>query len=156
MKHITKSIFNNFEEILIKTVPLTKNCESIIIDANINIVFDFWATWKVADLEEGFVTDLKACGDPRLVGTKLDYIYFKKLRMTAVIEEVNSFTQEGNEDDNNEWIYKYKLIFQKNQSETVTYIFVSCENGTKTWVSSENDINAKLEIEKYKNYRKIK
>ena len=156
MKHITKSIFNNFEEILIKTVPLTKNCESIVIDANINIVFDFWATWKVADLEEGFVTDLKACGDPRLVGTKLDYIYFKKFRMTAVIEEVNSFTQEGNEDDNNEWIYKYKLIFQKNQSETVTYIFVSCENGTKTWVSSENDINAKLEIEKLQELSKNK
>ena len=58
IENITQSIFNNFEEILIKTIPLTKNCESIVIDANINIVFDFWATWKVADLEEGFVTDL--------------------------------------------------------------------------------------------------
>ena len=156
IENITQSIFNNFEEILIKTIPLTKNCESIVIDANINIVFDFWATWKVADLEEGFVTDLKVFGDPRLVGTKLDYIYFKKFRMTAVIEEVNGFTQEGNEDDNNEWIYKYKVIFQNNQSETLTYVFVSCENGTKTWVSSENDINSKLEIEKLQELSKSK
>ena len=76
--------------------------------------------------------------------------------MTAVIEEVNGFTQEGNEDDNNEWIYKYKVIFQNNQSETLTYVFVSCENGTKTWVSSENDINSKLEIEKLQELSKSK
>ena len=37
IQNITLSIFNNFEEILIKTVPLTKNCESIVIDANINM-----------------------------------------------------------------------------------------------------------------------
>lgn len=30
LKNITQSIFNNFEDILIKTVPLTKNCESIV------------------------------------------------------------------------------------------------------------------------------
>ena len=46
IKNITQSIFNNFEEILINTVPLTKNSESIVIDANINIVFDFWAHGK--------------------------------------------------------------------------------------------------------------
>ena len=148
LENITKSIFSNFEEILIKTVPLTKNCESIIIDSNINIVFDFWATWKIADIGDELVSELKMNGDPQLVGTKLNYKYLKKYQITAVVEEVNSFVQEGKEDDNNEWNYKYKIIFQNGQSETLNCVFVSCENGSKTWVSVENDINDKTGIEK--------
>jgi len=156
IKNITQSIFNNFEEILINTVPLTKNSESIVIDANINVVFDFWATWKVVDVEEGFVSELKANGDPRIVGTKINYLYFKKYKLTAVVEEVNSYIQEGNEDDNNEWNYKYKVTFQNGQSETLNNIFVSCENGTKTWVSAENDINEKIGIAKLQELSKRK
>jgi hypothetical protein len=148
IKNITQSIFNNFEDILIKTVPLTKNCESIIIDMNINIVFDFWATWKIADIGDEIVSELKMDGDPELVGTKLNYKYFKKYALTAIVEEVNSFVQEGKEDDNNEWNYKYKVIFQNGQSETLNCVFVSCENGSKTWVSAENDINDKIGIAK--------
>ena len=148
LKDITQSILKNFEEILINTVPLTKNCESIIIDANINIVFDFWASWKIKDIGDGIVKDVKLNGDPTKIGTKINYIYFEKYILTAIVEEVNSFIQEGNEDDNNEWNYKYKVIFQNGQSETLNCVFVSCENGTKTWISAENDINDKIGIEK--------
>ena len=144
IKNITQSIFNNFQNILINTVPLTKNCESIIIEANINLVFDFWISWKVANAENSMVTNVKMDGDPRKVGTKINYIYFKYL-LTAEILEVNGFTQEGSEDDNNEWNYKYKITFQNGQSETLNNVFVSCENGKKTWVSVENDIIERLQ-----------
>ena len=156
IKNIIQSLFKNFEDILIKIVPLTKNSESIIIDANINIVFDFWATWKVADVQNGMVSDLKIEGDPKKVGTKLNYIYFKKYPISAEILEVNSFFQEGNEDDNNEWNYKYKVTFTNGQSETLNSVFVSCENGTKTWVSVENDINEKIGIAKLQELSKRK
>ena len=156
LKNITESIFNNFEEILIKTVPLTKNCESIIIDANINLVFDFWSTWKIMDIGDELVSNLKMNGDPRIVGTKLNYVYFKKYPLTAIIKEVNSYFQEGNEDDDNEWNYKYKVIFENGQSETLNCVFVSCENGSKTWVSAENDINDKIGISKLQELSKRK
>ena len=156
LKNITESIFNNFEEILIKTVPLTKNCESIIIDANINLVFDFWSTWKIMDIGDELVSNLKMNGDPRIVGTKLNYVYFKKYPLTAIIKEVNSYFQEGNEDDDNEWNYKYKVIFENGQSETLNCVFVSCENGSKTWVSAENDINDKIGIAKLQELSKRK
>ena len=156
IKNIIQSLFKNFEEILIKIVPLTKNSESIIIDANINIVFDFWATWKVADVQDSMVSNMKIEGDPKKVGTKLNYIYFKKYPLSAEILEVNSFIQEGNEDDNNEWNYKYKVTFQNGQSETLNSVFVSCENGTKTWVSVENDINEKIGIAKLQELSKRK
>ena len=152
----TNTIFINFEEILINTVPLTKNCESIIIDANINIVYDFWATWKVMLVDGGIVSDVKMEGDPRFVGTKLNYLYFKKYPLLAEITEANCYVQEGNEDDNNEWNYKYKVTFQNGQSETLNCVFVSCENGTKTWVSAENDINEKIGIEKLQELSKRK
>ena len=77
IQNITLSIFNNFEEVLINTVPLTTNSETIIIDMNINVVFDFWVTWKFADVDEivdGFVSNLKVYGDSRIIGTKLDYL----------------------------------------------------------------------------------
>ena len=156
IKNIIQSAFKNLEEILIKIVPLTKNSESIIIDANINIVFDFWATWKVADVQNGMVSDMKIEGDPKKVGTKLNYIYYKKYPISAEILEVNKFIQEGNEDDNNEWNYKYKVTFTNGQSETLNSIFVSCENGTKTWVSVENDINEKIGIAKLQELSKRK
>ena len=156
IKNIVQSVFNNFENILINTVPLTKNCESIIIEANINIVFDFWSTWKVALVENSMVTNIKMDGDPRKIGTKLNYFYFKQYPLTAEILEVNSYVQEGNEDDNNEWNYKYKVTFQNGQSETLNSVFVSCENGSKTWVAVENDINEKIGIEKLQELSKRK
>ena len=156
IKNIIQTLFNNFENILIKIVPLTKNSESIIIDANINIVFDFWATWKVADVEDSMVSNMKIDGDPKKVGTKLNYIYFKKYPITAEILEVNKFMQEGDEDDNNEWNYKYKVTFTNGQSETLNSVFVSCENGSKTWVSVENDINEKIGIAKLQELSKRK
>lgn len=159
IKNIVLSIFDNFEEVLINTVPLTANSESIIIDMNINVVFYFWATWKFADIEDiqhGFVSGLKANGDPRIVGTKLDYYYFHKYKIEAIIQEVNSYKQEGNEDDCNEWNYKYKVTFGNGQSETLNIVFVSCENGKKTWVSTENDINSKIGVEKLQELSKRK
>lgn len=148
IKSIAQSLFNNFEEILIKIIPVTKNCESIVIDANINIVYNFWATWKVADIEDGLVSDLKMDGDPRKVGTKINYIYYKKYPVTAEITEANNYFQEGDEDDNNEWNYKYRVTFKNGESETLNSLFVSCENGTKTWVGVENEINEKIGITK--------
>ena len=156
IQNITISIFEKFEEILINTVPLTKNAETIIIDANINVVFDFWATWKFVHIEDEFISDFKVHGDPKLVGTKLDYLYLNKYKIHAEIEEVNSYFQEGNEDDNNEWNYKYTVTFQNGQSETLNIVFVSCENGTKTWVSTENDINEKIGVEKLQELSKRK
>jgi hypothetical protein len=102
LKDITKSILNDFYEVIVKTVPLTKNCESIVIDANINLVFDFWASWKIKDIGDEFVSNLNIEGDPYIVGTKLNYIYFKKYKLSAVVEEVNKYIQKGNENDNNE------------------------------------------------------
>ena len=66
----------------------------------------------------------------------------------AKVEEVNSFFQEGNEDDNNEWNYKYTLFSPEGPGEYLNCVFVSCENGSKTWVSVENDINEKIGIDK--------
>ena len=159
IKDITISIFNNFEEVLINAVPLTTNSETIIIDMNINVVFDFWATWKFADIQDiadGFVSNLKPHGDPRLVGTKLDYLYLHKYKITAEIEEVNCYYQEGEEDDDKEWNYKYKVTFGNGQSETMNIVFVSCENGTKTWVSTDNDINPKIGVDKLQELSKRK
>ena len=64
-----------------------------------------------------------------------------------MVEEVNSYIQEGNLDDNNEWNYKYKAIFENGETEHFNAIFVSCENGTKTYFSLENDINEKIKID---------
>jgi hypothetical protein len=156
LKDITQSIFNNFDEVIIKTVPLTKNCESIVINANINIVFDFWATWKIKDIGNELVSNLKMNGDPSIIGTKLNYIYFQKYELTAIVEEVNKYNQKGNEDDNNEWNYKYKITFKNGQTEDLNCIFISCENGNKTWVSAENNINDKIGIDKIQELSKRK
>ena len=148
LKDITKSILNNFYEVIVKTVPLTKNCESIVIDANINLVFDFWASWKIKDIGDEFVSNLNIEGDPYIVGTKLNYVYFKKYKLSAIVEEVNKYNQKGNEDDNNEWNYKYRIFFANGQTELLDCIFISCENGNKTFVSAENNINIKIGIDK--------
>ena len=148
LKDITKSILNNFYEVIVKTVPLTKNCESIVIDANINLVFDFWASWKIKDIGDEFVSNLNIEGDPYIVGTKLNYVYFKKYKLSAIVEEVNKYNQKGNEDDNNEWNYKYRIFFANGQTELLDCIFISCENGNKTFVSAENNINIKIVIDK--------
>ena len=156
LKDITQSIFNNFDEVIIKTIPLTKNCESIIINANINLVFNFWATWQIKDIGDELVSNLKMDGDPSIIGTKLNYIYFQKYELTAVVEEVNKYNQTGNEDDNNEWNYKYKITFKNGQTEDLNCVFISCENGNKTWVSAENNINDKIGIDKIQELSKRK
>ena len=147
LEDIIKSIFDNFEEIIIKEVPLTKNCESIIINANINTVFDFYASWNLSGLDEKLVKNIKIAGDPYKLGTKIYFTYLQQISVIAVVEEVNSYIQEGNLDDNNEWNYKYKAIFENGETEYFNAIFVSCENGTKTYLSIENDINEKIKID---------
>ena len=147
LEDIIKSIFDNFEEIIIKEVPLTKNCESIIIDVNINIVFNFYASWNFSCLGEELIKVIKIDGDPYKLGSKIYFTYLQKIPVIAVVEEVNSYIQEGNLDDNNEWNYKYKGIFENGEAEYFNAIFVSCENGTKTYFSLENDINDKIKID---------
>ena len=156
LKDITKSILNNFYEVIVKTVPLSKNYESIIINANINLVFDFWASWKIKDIGDEFVSNLNIEGDPYIVGTKLNYIYFRKYKLSAIVEEVNKYNQKGNEDDNNEWNYKYRIFFANGQTELLNCIFISCENGNKTLVSAENNINVKIDIDKIQELSKRK
>ena len=156
LKNITQSIFNNFDEVINKTVPLTKNCESIVINANINIVFDFWATWKIKDIGDEIVSNLEMDGDPSIIGTKIKYTYFQKYELIAVVLEVNKFEQKGNEDDNNEWNYKYKITFKNGQTEDLDCVFISCENGNKTWVSAENNITDKHVVDKIQELSKRK
>ena len=91
------------------------------------------------------IKSIKIDGDPKKVGTKINYIYISKYNALCIIEEINSFFQEGNEDDNNEWNYKYKII-ENGISTTFNVIFISCKNGSKTYISFENNINEKQEI----------
>jgi hypothetical protein len=152
LKNIIKSIFINFNDIIIKEVPLTKNCESIIINANINIVFDFWEYWKLKYLDEKIIKNCKIDGEPNKIGTKIYFIYIDKISVAIEILEINRFYQEGNEDDNNEWNYKYKVTYEDGESEIYNVIFISCENGTKTYISLENKINAKIKVRKLTEY----
>jgi len=156
LKIITQSLFTNFDSILNKAVPLTKNTESIIIDANINIVFDFWANWRFEQMGDGLMTNIIMNGPPTLVGTKINYLYLMKYKVSAIVREVNSFVQEGNEDDNNEWNYKHEVFFDNSQSEMFNSIFISCENGSKTYFAVENDINEKVSIDKLQELSKRK
>ena len=71
LEDIIKSIFDNFKEIIIKEVPLSKNCESIIIDVNINTVFHFYASWNFSCLGEDLIKVIKMDGDPYKIGTKI-------------------------------------------------------------------------------------
>ena len=64
LQNIIQSIFNNFKDIIVKEVPLTKNFESIIINANINIVFDFWIDWKFQYLTKKLIAKVIMDGEP--------------------------------------------------------------------------------------------
>ena len=156
LKDIVQFSFNNLNSVLLKTLPLTKNCESIIVNANINIVYNFWANWRTHMCGPDIIKDIKFHGDPKIVGNKLEFIYLNKYKLKAIVEEANSFIQEGNEDDNNEWNYKYRLEGDSGQGEYLNCVFVSCENGSKTWVSVENDINEKIGIAKLQELSKRK
>ena len=156
LKNIIQTLFKNFKEIIIKEFPLTKNCESIIVDANINIVFNFWASFQFPYLEDGFFTNLEADGPLNKVGTKINYFYLNKYKVTTIVLEVNGFTQEGNEDDNNEWNYKNKTIFEDGEYEIFNAVFVSCENGSKTYLSLESDINENIELKELEQLSKRK
>jgi hypothetical protein len=152
LKDIILSIFNNFKDIIIKEVPLTKNCESIIINANINIVFDFWENWKFKYLNEKIITNVKMEGEPNKSGSRIHFFFLDKYSIISEIIEINKFFQEGNEDDNNEWNYKFRITYENEESETYNAIFVSCENGTKTYISLENNINEKIKVKKITEY----
>ena len=152
LKNIIKSIFINFKDIIVKEVPLTKNCESIIINANINIVFDFWEYWKLKYLDEKIIRNCRIDGEPNKIGTKIYLIFFDKIPTVLEVLEINKFHQEGNEDDNFEWNYKYKVTYEDGESEIFNVIFISCENGTKTYVSIENKINEKIKVKKLTEY----
>ena len=156
LREIVQFLFNNLNSTLQKENPITKNCESIIINANINIVYFFWANWRTHLCGPEIVKDIKFNGDPKIVGNTLELTYLNKYRLVATVEEVNSFYQEGDEDDNNEWNYKYKLGISNGQGEDLNNVFVSCENGSKTWVSVENDINEKIGIDKLQELSKRK
>jgi len=152
LKNIIKSIFINFKDIIIKEIPLTKNCESIIIDANINIVFNFWEYWKLKYLDEKIIRNCKIDGEPNKIGTKMHFIFLDKISIELEILEINKFQQERNEDDNLEWNYKYKVTYEDGESEIFNVIFISCENGTKTYISFENKINAKIKVKRLTEY----
>ena len=145
LKNIIQDIFSHFKEIVIKEIPFSKNSESIIIDANINIVFNFWLYWHFSFMGDEYISNIKIDGDPKKEGTKISYLYLKKYKITSIVLEINSFFQEGNEDDNNEWNYKHKLKFESGEEEIFNIVFVSCENGTKTFLSVENDINSQIQ-----------
>jgi len=157
LQNIIQSIFNNFKDIIVKEVPLTKNCESIIINANINIVFDFWEDWKFRYLNKKIITNVKMDGEPNKPGSKIHFLFLGKTSATSEILEINRFFQEGNEDDNNEWNYKFRIIYGNGECETYNTIFISCENGTKTYISLENNLNEKVKDKKITEftYRKL-
>ena len=145
LKNIIQDMFSHFKEIIIKEIPFSKNSESIIIDANINIVFNFWLYWHFPYMGDEHISNIKIEGDLKKVGTKIKYLYLKKYNITSTVLEINSFFQEGNEDDNNEWNYKHKIKFESGEEEIFNIVFVSCENGTKTLLSVENDINSQIQ-----------
>ena len=147
LKNIVQYMFNNFSNILKETMPINQNSESIIVNANINIVFFFWANWRTHLVGKDIVRDIKFNGDPKIPGNTLEFIYLNKYHMNIIVTEVNSFIQKGNEDDDNEWNYKYTLTVNNGQSESLNCIFLSCENGTKTFVTVENDINKNIGID---------
>ena len=156
LKNIVQYAFNNIRNSLRESVPLNQNSESIIINANINIVFYFFANWRTHLVEGEIVKNIKFNGDPKIPGSTLEITYLNKYKIKVTVEEVNSFFQQKNEDDDNEWNYKYTIEGNKGESETLNCIFISCENGTKTFVSVENDINKNIGIEKMQELSKRK
>ena len=128
LKEIVQFLFNNLNSTLQKENPISKNCESIIINANINIVYFFWANWRTHLCGPEIVKDIKFNGDPKIVGNTLELTYLNK----------------------------YRLGISNGQGEDLNNVFVSCENGSKTWVSVENDINEKIGIDKLQELSKRK
>ena len=86
---IIQSIFNNFKKVIVQEFPLSKNCESIIIDANINKVFDFCTSFKFPLLGNEIISDVKFEGDPRKVGSKIKFLYLQKFKITNIVQEIN-------------------------------------------------------------------
>ena len=147
LKDIVQYVFNNLQDILKSIKSINKNSESIIINANINTVFFFFANWRTRLIGNHIVKDIKFHGDPKITKKNLELTYLNKYRIKIIVEEVNSFIQKENEETDKEWNYKYTLEGQKSQSECLNCIFISCENGTKTLVSVENNINENIGIE---------
>ena len=156
LKEIVQYIFKNLRNTLAEAMPINQNSESIIINANINTVFFFFANWRTHLVGKDIVKDIKFNGDLKIPGNSLEINYLNKYKMKIIVEEVNSFIQKDNEDDDNEWNYKYTLIDHKGQSECLNCIFISCENGSKTFVSVENDININIKIDKIQELSKRK
>ena len=147
LKDIVQYVFNNLQDILKSVKSINKNSESIIINANINTVFFFFANWRTRLIGNHIVKDIKFHGDPKIPKKNLELTYLNKYRIKIIVEEVNSFIQKENEETDKEWNYKYTIEGQKSQSECLNCIFISCENGTKTLVSVENNINENIGIE---------
>jgi hypothetical protein len=147
LKNIVQYVFNNLQESVREALPINTNSESIIINADINIVFFFFANWRTHLVGKEIVKDFKFNGDPKIPGSTIELTYLNKYRIKIIVEEVNSFIQKENEETDKEWNYKYTLEGQKSQSECLNCIFISCENGTKTLVSVENNINENIGIE---------
>lgn len=156
LKNIVQYIFNNLKDSLTEAIPINQNSESVVINANINTVFFFFANWRTHLVGKDIVKNIKFNGDPKIPGNSLEFTYFDKYKIKIIVEEVNSFIQKGNEDDDNEWNYKYRLISDKGQSECLNCIFISCENGAKTFVSVENDINKNIGIDRLQELSKRK
>ena len=95
LKEIIQYLLNNLKSTLNKEIPITNNCESIIVNANINIVYYFWANWRTHMCSPDIIKDIKFNGDPKIVGNSLEFTYLNKYRLVAAVEEVNSYYQEG-------------------------------------------------------------
>ena len=147
LKNIVQYIFNNLQDSLKAVKPINKNSESVIINANINTVFFFFANWRTRLIGNHIVKDIKFNGDPKIPKNNLELTYLNKYRIKIIVEEVNSYIEKENEENDKEWNYKYTLEGQKSQSECLNCIFISCENGKKTLVSVENNINENIGIE---------
>ena len=91
-------------------------------------------------------------GEPNKPGSRIHFLFLDKTSVISEILEINRFFQEGNEDDNNEWNYKFRIIYKNGVCETYNAIFISCENGTKTYISLENNINEKIKDKKITEY----
>lgn len=156
LQKIIKYIFNNLKEIISEAIPINQNCESILINANINTVFYFWANWRTRFIEKEIVREIKFNGDPKIPGSSLELTYLNKYRINIIVNECISYEQKDEKEDDTEWNYKFTIVEKEGQSECFNTIFISCENGTKTLVIAENDINKNMAFEKIQELSKRK
>jgi hypothetical protein len=152
LKNIVQYVFNNLQDSLRAVKPINKNSESVIINANINTVFFFFANWRTRLLGNHIVKDITFNGDPKIPKNNLELTYLNKYRVKIIVEEVNSYIQKENEESEKEWNYKYTLEGQKSQSECLNCIFISCENATKTLVAVEEKFGKYLSSLKWINF----